>query len=204
MTRNAFFLLISIFTLTNCQNTTNDQAPAAKADSTSVAVKPKITAGNINEDDLMIRLSADLIAEPDSLADIDQNKIINYAIDHQLDIYGTQSGLYYRIDKEGEGEQLKWGDRVAAHYRAYTLDGKEFDNSYKKARPLKFYIGNMIPGFNEGLQLLKPRAKALFLIPSGLAYGDMGVQISEEEYLIPPNEVIVFEVEVLEKLKSAQ
>lgn len=200
MKRNAFFLLISILSLYSCQNAANNQPPAAKADSKSVAAKPKITAGSINEDDLMIRLSADLIAEPDSLAEEDQNKIINYAIDNQLDVYRTNSGLYYRIDQAGEGEQLKWGDRVSAHYRGYTIDGKEFDNSYKKARPLKFYIGNMIPGFNEGLQLLKPRGKALFLIPSGLAYGTVGVKISEEEYLIPPDEVIIFEVEVLKKL----
>ena len=195
-------LSFSALVLFACQPSgdSNQQAPASLPDSLAPPPKPQLSTGNISEDDLVMRLSADLIGEPQSLAEKDQNAIINYAIDNLLDVYRTNSGLYYQIKLEGEGEQLRWGDRVEAHYRAYTLDGKEVDNTYKRARPLKFYIGNMIDGFNEGLQFLKPRGKALFILPSELAYGEGGVQLAEDDYLVPPNAIIVFEVEVTEKL----
>lgn len=64
---------------------------------------------------------------------------------------------------------------------------------------MDFYIGNMIPGWNEGLQLLKVGGKARFLVPSHLGYGEEGFK-DGEAYLVPPNRVLVFELEVLKKL----
>ncbi len=201
---NKYLLLCLLVAMISCQSgDSGSQTPPPEAqDTLPPPVKPEMTEGNLSEDDLMMRLSANLVADPQSQAQMDENAIIDYAIENKLDVYRTNSGLYYQIILPGEGEQLRWGDRVRAHYRGYTLDGKEFDNSYKRARPLTFYVGNMIQGFNEGLQLLKPRGKAKFIIPSGLGYGEAGIQLGEDDYLIQPNKNLVFEVEVLEKLEK--
>ena len=153
----------------------------------------------VDEDDLILRLSVDLHSEPANQAEKDQNTIINYAIDNLLDLQSTRTGLYYQILREGEGDLVKWGDYIKAHYRGRLLNGKEFDSSYKKGQPMQFYVGNMIDGWNEGLQLIRPGGKALFVVPSGLAYGEEGLVGPSGKILILPNEVLVFEVEVIKE-----
>ncbi len=154
----------------------------------------------VDEDALILRLSPDLVADPQDQAGTDRNLIINYAIDHLLDVQATPSGLYYRILSAGEGEPIEWGDRLRVHYRGFFLDGREFDSSYGRDQPLEFYVGNMIDGWNEGLQLLRPGGKILLLIPSELAYGREGLQDSKGKYLVPPDKVLAFEIEVLERV----
>ena len=146
-----------------------------------------------DEDQLLFSLASELIPNPTTQAEKDKNTIINYVMDQAIEVQATPSGLYYQIIEAGEGELAKWGDWVTAHYKGYTLDGKVFDTSYKKGKPFEFYIGNMIPGWNEGMELMRPGAKALFLIPSALAYGEKGFG-----KVIPPNTVLAFEVELLE------
>jgi len=156
----------------------------------------------VNEDEIIMRLSGKLIADPQTQAEQDQNRIVNYAIDGLLDVRSTRSGLFYQIKEPGTGESIGWGDKVRVHYRGYFLDsGKVFDSSYRRGEPIEFYVGNMIDGWNEGLQLLRPGARALFLVPSHLAYGEEGVKNSKGEYVVPPNEVLAFELEVLEVLE---
>ena len=152
-----------------------------------------------DEDALIFRLSSDLIAEPKNQAEKDQNAIVNYAIDKLLDVKATRTGLYYQILAEGSGKQIAWGDWISVHYRGYFLNGREFDSSYKKKKPLEFYVGNMIDGWNEGLQLLKKGGKALFIVPSTLAYGEEGLKLPNGKVIVPPDSVLVFELEVLEK-----
>ena len=161
---------------------------------------PQETPTEAEEDELILRLSGDLVANPQTQAETDQNAIVNYAIDEFLDVQRTSSGLYYQILEEGEGDLLAWADRVRAHYRGYFLDGKEFDSSYRRDKPMEFYIGNVVPGWNEGLQLLRPEGKARLLIPSHLGYGEEGLKDSRERYIVPPNKVLIFELEVLKKL----
>lgn len=156
-----------------------------------------------NEDELLLRLSSEIVLDPQTQAQRDQNEIINYAIDHSLDVQSTRSGLYYQIIESGAGDTLRWGDRVRVHYRGYFLDGQEFDSSYKRDEPIEFYIGNMIDGWNEALEMMQPGAKALLLVPAHLAYGEEGLKDGNGKILVPPNEVLVFEMEVLEKLSSA-
>ena len=101
----------------------------------------------------------------------------------------TASGLFVSIEKPGQGASPKMGESWMTNYRGTFLDGKEFDKGSNTEMPL----GQMIPGFNEALTLLKAGGKGVFVIPSQLAYGDQG------RGPIPANSVLVFEVEVLSK-----
>ena len=146
-----------------------------------------------NEDDLLVALAAELVTNPKTQAEKDKNTILNYMMDQGIELEKTSTGLYYQIIESGTGDYAQWGDWVTVNYKGYTFDGKVFDSSYKKGKPIEFYIGNMIQGWNEGLQLLRPGGKALMLIPSELAYGEKGFP-----GFISPNTQLAFEVELLE------
>jgi len=156
----------------------------------------------VDEDEVIFQLSAYLIAESGNKAEQQQNRIVNYAIDEMLPLEQTSSGLFYHIVRQGEGEDIEWGDYLSAHYKGYFLDGKEFDSSYRKESPMSFYVGNMIPAWNEALQLLKPGGKMLLIAPSQLAYAEKGVKTASGDYLVPPDEPLVFELEILERLEK--
>ena len=85
----------------------------------------------------------------------------------------TASGLRYQIIQEGTGEQATAGKTVSVHYKGQLLDGTVFDSSYKRQQPIDFVLGQgqVIPGWDEGVSLLKVGDKARFVIPSDLAYG---------------------------------
>ncbi|MCO6493962.1 MAG: FKBP-type peptidyl-prolyl cis-trans isomerase [Phaeodactylibacter sp.] len=162
------------------------------------AAQQEEPAGLVDEDQAILQLSAYLIAEPQSQAEKDQNAIVNYAIDELIPLERTRSGLFYRILEEGEGEKLQWGDYITAHYKGYFLDGRVFDSSYRRDKPLRFYIGNMIPGWNEGLQVIAPGGRIQLFVPSPLGYGEKGLPDGKEGFLVPPDTPLVFEVEVIE------
>ena len=105
----------------------------------------------------------------------------------------TASGLQYKITKEGEGKSPKATDTVVVHYRGTLLDGTEFDSSIKRGEPATFPLNRVIPGWTEGLQLLKEGGKATLYIPSKLAYGERGTPGGP----IGPNEALIFEVELI-------
>ena len=104
----------------------------------------------------------------------------------------TNSGLQYIVLREGKGAMPKATDTVEVDYRGTLLNGTEFDSSYKRGEPTSFQVGDVIPGWIEGLQLMKVGSKYQFFIPSELAYGDQQRQGSP----IPPNSVLIFEVEL--------
>lgn len=111
---------------------------------------------------------------PTTQAQKDENALIDYAVDKNMDVKRTTSGLYYLITEKGEGENYKYGQRCEAHYRGTFLDGKEFDSSYKRGQPMGFNVGQMIPGWNEALMFINPGTKISLLVPSHLAYGAAG------------------------------
>jgi FKBP-type peptidyl-prolyl cis-trans isomerase len=108
----------------------------------------------------------------------------------------TASGLQYKIVTEGTGPTPKASDEVEVNYRGKLIDGKEFDSSYSRNQPAQFPVGHVIPGWTEALQLMKVGSKAELVIPPNLAYGDRG------NPSIPPNSVLVFEVELLKIVKN--
>jgi len=103
-----------------------------------------------------------------------------------------ESGLQYKILKKGTGASPKATDTVKCHYKGTTIDGKEFDSSYKRGEPATFALNRVIKGWTEGLQLMKEGGKWQFFIPSELAYGERGAGQN-----IGPNEVLIFEIELL-------
>ena len=104
----------------------------------------------------------------------------------------TASGLQYKITKEGTGKSPKATDTVVVHYAGKLLDGTEFDSSIKRGEPATFPLNRVIPGWTEGLQLLKEGGKATLYIPSKLGYGERGAGGK-----IGPNETLIFDVELI-------
>ena len=111
----------------------------------------------------------------------------------------TKSGLAYKLLKDGEGEDKKpaASDRVRVHYSGWTKDGELFDSSVERGRPATFPLGGVIPGWTEGLQLMKVGDKMRFWIPADLAYGDTPKRKGA------PAGDLVFDVELLAILPSA-
>lgn len=105
----------------------------------------------------------------------------------------TGSGLKYWVLKRGEGSvSPKATDTVTVHYEGTLLDGKVFDSSLKRGKPISFPLNGVIPGWTEGLQLMKEGDKFKFEIPANLAYGEQSPSPD-----IPPNSTLVFEVELI-------
>lgn len=104
----------------------------------------------------------------------------------------TESGLQYKELKAGDGTSPKATDTVKVHYRGTLIDGTEFDSSYARNEPVSFPLNGVIPGWTEGLQLMKEGGKAQLVIPAKLAYGPGGMSEA-----IGPNETLIFEIELL-------
>ena len=106
----------------------------------------------------------------------------------------TASGLMYVITKEGSGDaHPKMGTTVKVHYEGRLLDGTVFDSSIKRGEPLSFRLGEVIEGWNEGLQLMKKGEHRTLIIPPDLGYGKNGVP-----GVIPGSSWLVFDVQLLD------
>ena len=108
----------------------------------------------------------------------------------------TESGLQYEVIQQGNGPKPKETDKVTVHYHGTLIDGTVFDSSVEKGKPATFPVNGVIKGWIEGLQLMPIGSKYKFYIPSDLAYGERG-----SGNRIPPNTVLIFEVELLDIVK---
>jgi len=182
MMRYCLYFLASMIIILSCKN----DKPANPAPDSTPAPKKKIDMMGISQ------LYVHYHDNPTTQAQKDENRLIDYAVEKELDVKRTNSGLYYAIHQTGNGVPYTHGQPCKAHYSGYTLDGKIFDSSHKRNQPLMFNVGQMIPGWNEALKLINPGTRAQLLIPSRLAYGERGFP-----GYVDPHEPLVFDLELL-------
>ncbi|MBU6371990.1 MAG: FKBP-type peptidyl-prolyl cis-trans isomerase [Alphaproteobacteria bacterium] len=127
-----------------------------------------------------------------SQAFLDQNKA-------KPGVKTTESGLQYEVVRAAPASKPHPGptDEVTVHYEGTLPDGTVFDSSYQRNEPTSFPLNAVIPGWTEGLQLMRPGEEFRFVIPSDLAYGPQGAGPD-----IGPNQVLVFKVELLSFKKA--
>ena len=108
----------------------------------------------------------------------------------------TESGLKYKISKEGTGPNAKKDDLLSVHYSLKLIDGSEIDSSLTRGAPIEFTcgVGQVIKGWDEAMQLLNKGSKARLIIPSELGYGAVGAGNG----VIPPNATLIFDVELVD------
>jgi FKBP-type peptidyl-prolyl cis-trans isomerase FklB len=110
------------------------------------------------------------------------------------------SGLQYKILKKGKLMKPRVTDTVEVHYKGMLVDGSEFESSEKMAgAPVRFMLGDVIPGWKEGLQYVAEEGRIILYIPPKLAYGDRSMPGSP----IPPSSTLIFEVELLKIIPGA-
>lgn len=109
-------------------------------------------------------------------------------------VKSTESGLQYKVVKEGTGKSPKATDVVKVHYHGTLISGDVFDSSVQRGEPIEFPLDGVIKGWTEGVQLMKVGGKTTFYIPSDLAYGEN----PRPGGPIGPNAVLVFDVELLD------
>ncbi|CAN5710868.1 FKBP-type peptidyl-prolyl cis-trans isomerase [soil metagenome] len=110
-------------------------------------------------------------------------------------VFSTPSGLQYRVLRQGAGPRPRPNSRVRVHYQGILLDGTVFDSSYDRGQPAEFGLGEVIPGWTEGVAMMPVGAKYRFWIPSELGYGESG-----SPGAIGPHATLVFDVELLQVL----
>lgn len=142
----------------------------------------------------MLKLSENRQKEQKVESDANKIKADDFLLNNKSNegVKVTASGLQYKIISPGTGAQPKGDDVVVVHYKGTLIDGTEFDSSYKRNQPAEFPLKGVIPGWTEGLQLLKKGGKAIFWVPPELGYGERPRQ------QIPGNAVLIFDVELLD------
>ncbi|MBX2906407.1 MAG: FKBP-type peptidyl-prolyl cis-trans isomerase [Taibaiella sp.] len=142
--------------------------------------------------DIVVQMTAEEQAKKDD------QLISDYLKKNKIKATKTASGLYYSVSKKGEGPMMQAGKKVNMNYTGKTLDGSKFDSNvdpdFHHVQPFEFTLGQgqVIKGWDEGIQLLQKGSKGTLYIPSGLAYGAQSPSPK-----IPANSVLVFDVEVV-------
>lgn len=162
---------------TSCSN--SGKTAAADSDSAQIA-------------DIIDEAPAMLPAVPDSVAKIFSDPACKSETPTDSTYAETASGLKYLVLREGTGASPKASDSVTVMYEGQLLDGTVFDSSYQRGEPAAFPLNRVIPGWTEGLQLMKEGGKTVFFIPSELAYGKQGAGA-----MIPPDSDLIFTVELI-------
>lgn len=136
----------------------------------------------------------DMADQASKMAGDETGGIQKYITENNITAQPLPSGLYYIPVKEGKGAAAAPGKTVGVHYTGKLLNGEVFDSSVGRGEPLEFNLGQgmVIPGWEEGISMMKTGGKANLIIPSGLAYGPQGYGNK-----IPPYSTLIFEVELV-------
>lgn len=113
-------------------------------------------------------------------------------------VKSTENGILYRVIKSGEGKSPAATDKVTVHYQGSLTNGQVFDSSYKRNEPTSFPVNGVIPGWSQVLQMMSEGDKWEVMIPSDLAYGPQGIP-----NVIPPNSILVFEIDLIKVEEAA-
>ncbi len=162
------------------------------AQSVSDVLEGKQTAFSSREAQIMLQDFFSKKQKEEAQAHIAEGKAYLDANAKKKGVVVTKSGLQYEVLQEGTGKSPKATDTVRCHYEGRLLDGTIFDSSYKRGEPADFGLNQVIPGWTEGVQLMKEGAKFRFTIPYLLAYGEQGAGSS-----IPPFSTLIFDVELI-------
>ena len=178
-----------------------------------VKVEKVIQKGNLTDPVFQGRIADYFKVQTEAIKKAEPIKIQKYIADKKIKATKTASGLFYEITKPGSGPMIVNGDTAVVNYTGRLLNGKFFDSSLKeealKAKqpvdprrvftPFRFAVGSgaVIKGWDEGFLLLNKGAKAVFVIPSSLGWGEQGAGGG----MIPPNSPVMFEMEVLDIVK---
>ncbi len=138
---------------------------------------------------LILGSCKDKSLSPEEQLQKDIEEIKEYIALNNLDAHQKESGLFYVVTKEGNGNHPSANDDVIVRYKGYTTDGSVFDESDQEG--ITFNLQEVIQGWTEGIQEFKEGGKGMLLIPSRLAYGEKG------SGSIKPNTVLVFDIELL-------
>jgi FKBP-type peptidyl-prolyl cis-trans isomerase len=126
---------------------------------------------------------------------VSEDSLINdYITKNKIKVKPTDDGLYFMKNVSGTGKAIKIGSKVLVHYTGKLLDGSVFDSSIEYGTPFELTVGEgqVIPGWEKALLLMKGGDKATVLIPSKLAYGSRGA-----DYVIPPYTPLIFDMEIV-------
>jgi FKBP-type peptidyl-prolyl cis-trans isomerase FkpA len=127
-------------------------------------------------------------------------KLAVYIDTCQTEYASLPNGMRYLPINQGVGDCVKYGDMVKIHYKGYFLNGKQFESTYERSEPLEFNFGEegqVIKGFKTALTLMNEGSKSKFIIPSSLAFGDLG----SSTHIVPPYTTVVYEIELLSLIK---
>lgn len=156
------------------------------------SLKKQSTSFDMNTANTVLQQAAQLKSM--KTAEVEKEKGKEFLVKNKArkEVAETASGLQYEVLVKGTGPIPKKEDTVSAHYKGSLLDGKEFDNSYKRGEPLTIPVAGVIPGWTEALTMMPVGSKWKLYIPSSIGYGDYGAGQD-----IPGGSTLVFEIELL-------
>jgi len=173
------------------------KAPLPKFLPTNSFFKINIRVLNICNEEQFIKDKEEFLSWINGFNDYEKTVIKNYIDNEQIDVKPTASGIYKIKINEGYGKLVETKDTVTVHFEGRFLNGKIFDSTRKRNEPFKFVFGTewqVVRGLEEAIGGMSKGEKALFIMPSKLAFGDKG----SSSGIIPPYTSVIFEVEILD------
>jgi FKBP-type peptidyl-prolyl cis-trans isomerase len=176
-------------------------AYAAGLEDAMTGAEAKLTDEEINTEMSAFQERRQAEAEAERIAQAQSNLEVGRAYMEEMsaneEVQTTASGLQYIVLEPGEGDNPVAADSVEVHYEGRLVDGTVFDSSFERGQTVTFGLTQVIPGWTEGLQLMKPGAKYKFIIPPELGYGEGGAGQT-----IGPNATLLFDVELIAVVKA--